>query len=351
MNVQWKPEACDFPADPDTGVALVQLTCSNEMSTTIYCEQPYCTPDGNRVAIVRGNDFSFDDRRKLLVADLERIKLALLQSDFTPGKGSASIANAPWSGLLHYWVGDAVVRADMNEMTTRALFEQPEAPGPRILQSVSADQRYAIYKTLRPGPTNGIVRLDLSDGSWDIIHEDPQITNPHLQFNPIHGRQILVQHNRDTRVTEDGGTEPTGEQLGTTLFVIDADGTNRRPLPVGEPYTSGATGHECFVADTGRVCFTVQWDKRTWQLDERWPQGNLFTAAPGDKEPVPFEAPEHRFNHVCVSRCGRYFLADSYGRGLPGPVPLVMGNFETGKYRTLVEDCGAQCGGAQFTHA
>lgn len=351
MSVQWKPEACDYPADPETGVRLVQLTCSNEISTTIYCEQPYCTPDGQRVAIVRGNDRSFDDRVKLIVADLEMLKLALVESDFNAGWGSSSIANAPWSGLLHYWLGDAVVRVDMSTMEKRTLFKGSDAPEPRRLQSVSPDQRYGIYRAQRPGPTNGIVRVDLEDGSWEVIHEDPEIVNPHLQFNPVHGRQILVQHNRGTRVTEDGGREPTGERRETTLFVIDADGSNRRPLPVGEPYTPSATGHECFVADTGRVCFSVHWNKESWALDERWPQGNLFTAAPGEREAKVFAAPEHRFNHVCVSRCGRYFLADSYPNRLPGAVPLVIGNFETGKYRTLLEDCGAQSGGAQFTHA
>ena len=34
----------------------------------------------------------------------------------------------------------------------------------------------------------------------------------------------------------------------------------------------------------------------------------------------------------------------------PGPIELVVGNINTGKYRTLVSNCGAQGGGAAASH-
>ena len=69
------------------------------------------------------------------------------------------------------------------------------------------------------------------------------------------------------------------KKQGTTLIIIDADGTNLRNLPVGPPYTATATGHECFVADTGKAAFTVC-KGPDGKMDSRFPQGNLFTAAP-----------------------------------------------------------------------
>jgi hypothetical protein len=43
-------------------------------------------------------------------------------------------------------------------------------------------------------------------------------------------------------------------------------------------------------------------------------------------------------------------VCDSYRNGLPGHIELVIGNIETGKYRTLVSDCGAQGGGPACSH-
>ena len=70
-----------------------------------------------------------------------------------------------------------------------------------------------------------------------------------------------------------------------------------------------------------------------------------------------FQAPEHKFNHVCASRCGRYFVADShtgpglFEKGRFKPVALVIGNLKTGKYRTLVENTEGSGGGNQCTHS
>jgi len=64
--------------------------------------------------------------------------------------------------------------------------------------------------------------------------------------------------------------------------------------------------------------------------------GNLFVVGPDDVRPLLFGAPDHEaFCHVSASRCGRFFVADSY-RGLRDPVGLVVGCFSTGRYRTLL---------------
>jgi hypothetical protein len=291
----------------------------------------------------------------LLVGDLDRIKLALVERAIPRALG-----NAAWSGYLYYWTADArLTRVSLMTLEKEVVYTDDGSapsgmlPATRGVYSVSPDQRYVIYMAVlkKPkGPTCGIVRIDLKLKDWKVIFEHEEITNPHLQFNPVHGRQILVQHNRGSKMDANGVMTKAFGPQGTTLFVIDADGKNKRPLPVGEPVTTGATGHECFMGDTGRVAYTTSWDWTTMKLDKRWPEGNIFHAAPGDKKPEVVPTPEHRFNHICVSRDGNFWVCDSYHLGIPGAIPLVVGNFKTGRYATLVRDCEAPCGGAQFTH-
>ena len=175
----------------------------------------------------------------------------------------------------------------------------------------------------------------------------------------MHGKQILVQHNPRTLLLPDGGVQsPRKGGSGTGLFVLDADGGNRRELAAGPPHTAPCTDHECFVGDTDRVAFSAAWtavDDYQWTQVPAHPQGNLFTVAPGDAAPTVFPAPQFLFNHLSVSRCGRYFVADAVQGGLfrdgrLQPVCLVVGNLQTGKYRVLVSEPLCYAGGNQCTH-
>lgn len=356
MPIQWAQESCDRRDDPISGARIIQLTSSSLISNNIYCEQPYTSPDGKRVAIARTRDFCFDDRMSLLVHELPTLRIAMIERDIP-----RALFNPAWSGSLFYWNNERqIVRLSMTTLDKKVVYTEKDPSAELIGSSVSPDERYvigAIFRTKGPGsPTVSIVRIDLQKCVRETIFEHPEITNPHLQFNPITGKDILVQHNRGTSVNADGSVNRTVNALGTTLFVIDADGKNKRDLPVGAPHTAGATGHECFVADTGRVLFSVGWNHADWSHDSRFPTGNIFTAAPGDAKPTVFHAPEHRFNHVCASRCGKYFVADSHDAGAlfkNGEIKccaIVIGNLKSGKYRTLVEDTLASGGGNQCTH-
>ena len=55
-------------------------------------------------------------------------------------------------------------------------------------------------------------------------------------------------------------------------------------------------------------------------------EGNLFVVGPGDTKPRCIATPEHAFNHISVSRCGRYFVCDSYWKKIPGPIAIVVGS-------------------------
>lgn len=355
--MNWMQESCDLYDDPESGARIIQLTSGATISNNIYGEQPYCSPDGSRLAIARSRDFHFDPTGLFLVFDLTKLRIGLVEKI----QGVRGISTNAWSGKLYYWsLQNELKRMDLTTLSREIVYVPNNAEDTGILGSVSPDQRYMLGFGRRlqgPGaPTFQILRLDLETGEKMVILEHPEICNPHLQFNPITGDDILVQNNRGVFLEPDGTLDYRHSEAGTSLFLIDKDGKNLRQLPVGPPFTATSTGHECFIPGTDRVLFSSQWNHESWQFDSRFPGGNIFTVAPGDAAPTVFVCPEHRFNHVSVSHCGTYFVADSHGdkglfiNGALGPISLVIGNLKTGKYRTLVKDSMAISGGNQSTH-
>ena len=353
-EVRWAAEACDHRHDPASSALITYLTCSALTSINIYCEQPYTSADGNRVAILRRRDMSFDRNWSLLVADLTTLKLAMIEQDCVRG-----IGNAAWSGMILYSTDEDLVRR-LNLLSLET--EELSLPSGGMLNdmtvSVSPDQRYlALGRVTGTPPTGQIVVIDLEAQTECVILEHPELINPHLQFNPRHGRDILIQHNRGSKLADDGTVESFAGAEGTTHFIISRDGSNRRDLACGPPFTLSSTGHSNFVADTGRIAWTTHVSTSDSSLDPRYPEGNLFTVGPDDSTPTVFAAPEHRFIHVNVSRCGRYFVSDSRppsmysDAGVLHSASLVIGNLESGKYATLVSDIGGPSGGGKHTHA
>lgn len=360
MFVQWKQESADRRDDPVSGARIIQLTSAAAISNNIYGEQPYTSHDGKRIIIARFHDYYWDEECSLLVHELDTLRITMVAKRI---KGVRRVFNAAWSGLVYYWTLDRrLMQLSLSSLEQKEVYaeEDPSAPLPDA--SVSPDQRYVIGMTPRlkgkGAPVFQIIRLDLKKQIREVIFEHPEICNPHLQFNPVDGKQVLVQNNSGIRLKKDGSTD-SYHTATCKLFVIDRDGGNQRYVPAGPPITHGITGHECFVADTGRVMFSAGWVRNN-DYDSRHnplhPFGNLFTAKPGDSEPILFEAPQHHFNHICASKCGKYFVADSYtGTGLfengkCKPVSLVIGNLETGKFKTLVENAESSSGGNQCTH-
>jgi len=139
---------------------------------------------------------------------------------------------------------------------------------------------------------------------------------------------------------------------GATHAIIDIDGGNYRPLPIGEPITISSSGHSAWIANSGCIGLTTHFldMAHIGSLDKRFPTGNFFVVSPDEKQPRVFHAPLHRFNHVSISRCGKYFVCDSYCNGIPGAIPLVIGNIKSGKCRAVISNCGSQGGGPACSH-
>lgn len=130
----------------------------------------------------------------------------------------------------------------------------------------------------KPGKCQ-VIRLDLKRGDWKIIHENSDIINPHLQYEPSKGNDILIQHNRGGMIDEAGNVIRLVGEEGATHYVIDNEGGNYRRLPVGKPYTAPSTGHSCWVGDTGVVLVTIGESP-----EEAFRRGNLLMAKPEAKK-------------------------------------------------------------------
>lgn len=350
MRLDWMSEACDQPAEPATGTFVTRLTSAVMSNINIYCEQPYTTPDGRRIAILRS---PYADPRlppsELCVIDLNTLRLAVVDRHVR----SLLVATSAYSGLVHYLDGERrLIRFNLATLERDELFPWT-LPEKMVFDTATPDGRYLIGALPEPDFHTALVRVDLADGSRETLYRHPEILG-HVQASPHHP-SLLVQLNRgQSRNHEWTPRKVDNPPTGATHFILGLDDGRVQPLAIGEPHTSGTTGHSAWVGATGRIGVSVAYgwkDARTpGALDSRFPAGNFFTVGPGDPAPRCFPAAGHRFNHVSVSRDGRYFVCDCYCHGLPGNIELVVGNLATGKCRVLLADCGAQGGGAACSH-
>jgi hypothetical protein len=350
MPLTWLGEAFDYPADPESGATTVRLTTSLKHHINVYCEHSFSSPNGKRIALLRS--FNADPRLPpfdLLVGDLEKLRIAVVETDVT----GYLVATASWSGWIYYLSNRGeLMRVNLETLDKEVVMTRWPFSPDFILHTVSPDLRYLIGQLPQASYNTALVRIDLVEKTWKIIFEHPEISNAHPLFNPITGEDISVMMYRGWKVNHWAEYLPVeGSQPGTTHFFINKDGGNMRTLPIGPPYGLSAGGHSNWVGNTGRLAYTVGWNVKTWELLPESPDGNVHTAAPGEKSSRVFRMPEHRCNHIATSKCGRYFVCDSYPKGIPGPVPLVVGNFQTGKYRNLVSDSKASCGASACSHA
>lgn len=344
MPIRWRAEACDLAPDPVSGAEITRLTSAAKHSTNLYFEQPYGTPDGRRIAY--GRSIETDPRfppTELCVADLETLRVTPIDADIV----STWFATCSWSGKIHYLrASGELIRVDIATLEKDIVMTYFPLPAPITLWSLTPDLRYLVAAR-RDDDGARIWRVDTVEHECREIYTSTDILG-HIQINHITGKDILIQRNW----RQDGRTN-------ATHFLIDIEGGNERPLRIGEPWTANSTGHASWVADTGRIATPVGVTGRFRESpaaagrnlhDPRHPGGNFVIVGPDDEQARAFEAPEHLFNHASVSRCGRYFVSESFCHGIPGVVEIVVGNLETGGYRTLVQDSGSRGGGGAASH-
>jgi hypothetical protein len=332
-------ESCDGIPLGGVGANVRQLTSAPAITGDIYCEQPYCSADGTRLAMLRSYRVGPGATSDLLSYDIPSYRISLLESNII------GIANAAWSGVLFVTVqrgkSKRLVKFDLNTMEREDLFSLGSFP-PGGFSTVSADNRYGLGSARLKNGKFGIYRLDLRTGKSKIVHESPDIANPHLQFRLYTGSRILIQENRGAIVDKEGNwVRPFDPARGVGLYSIAADGSDRKDFPVGPPHTAHTTGHECWIGNTDHVLVTV-----SDYHDDGKHRGTLLECSHDWPKPRVVSSHDHRWNHISATKCGRYFVTDTYED--PGK-PIIVGSIRTGKWKVLCEG-RTTGGGAQFTH-
>jgi hypothetical protein len=328
-------EGADWGVDPDSGARVLRLTSMPAWSHNIYCEQPYASPDGQRVLIGRTLD-PFAQSCQLIVADLGTLGLTLVE----PDAATEAVAHTSWGEWAYYQMRDGSLR----RLSLLTLERQAVLPAGSLavppkggIQSITPDDRWLIG--YEPGDGVGLrtYALDLHTGQRQVVCQGPENLNPHAQADLGPRRRCLHQLIR------------RGETIAVPVLVYDLETGRAEYLPFGGEHSAESSGHMAWVGQTGRVACAMNWLREQKRHDPRHPEGNLLIAAPGDARPTVFPAPNHGFYHVSISRCGRYFVCDDFmdfrsdamtpGSTPPGPTRIVVGNLDTGKSRVLIRDC------------
>jgi hypothetical protein len=373
---------------PEVGQDMIHLSTAaeevriisrgDEVCNNIYDEMPFMEPSSRYVMYLRlpgafggqesgGKAYVADEvwRTDLINQTTERVAAGMW-----PVRG---MAVSPDQRYFYYVSGDSEEPRREVEQLTEVNIATLES---RTIALIGEQRRITTMGSIAPGNSAyfagvflgpqryGILEVDIQSGETRIVHEgDAEIFNAHPQVDPGGSGSILIQHNRGAEVDDAGRIiHPYGE-MGTTLYLIDLDGGNRRPLHVGRPYGPPIQGHQAWLGKTGSLLFTTHWGP----LKERAERGNIWTIRPGD-DSARAVARGYTFWHCNTSRCGRYFVADTRGGPvvpnpdssradeepyLSQPIPvkslIVVGSIATGRTRVLCET-QADCTRPQYSH-
>jgi len=312
-----------------TGAEIWQVTTEELPQSNIYCEVPYCSRDSRYFVYQRRNpELSGGNRYEFMAVELGTWKQHRL--DVSTGISGSAISH---DGKFYYTkqAGDGatdLIRAELADGTTEKVYRFQDGLRIRSLGTVTTDGRYYAGGTkVDPGwEMFDVTLVDLEKGTQRIIDRDPFILNPHPQFEPGEGRQLMIQHNRGGKFSPDGKLERLVGPEGATLYVLSVPEGKRTELQVGKPYTTPATGHEAWIGDTQEMLLTV-----SASGDYSLEKGNLLGVRAG--QPPRVVARGYRFNHVGVSRCGRFFCCDDW----QGSFKLAVGSTATGKSAVVCE--------------
>jgi len=324
-----------------TGAEIWQVTTEEFSQSNIYCEVPYCSGDSRYFVYQRRNPKLKRNDNEFMVVELGTWKQHRLDASWGGIRGCAISGD----GVFYYLKktkGDelALWRADLSKGVPEQVHRLEGSSRIGTLGTVSADGRhYACgvrlddkYKMF------GIMLIDLKASRRTIIDRGPDIFNAHPQFEPGQSKYLMIQHNRGGSFSPEGKLVQLVGPEGATLYSLSVPDGKRVPLQVGKPYTPPVTGHEAWIGTTGEVLLSV-----APHGDYAPDKGNLLGVRM-DK-PARVVARGYAFNHVGVSRCGRFFCCDDWSPSCK----LVIGSPRTGKTAVVCES-KTSVSGAQNTH-
>ncbi len=126
---------------------------------------------------------------------------------------------------------------------------------------------------------------------------------------------------------------------GATLYLLSLFDHQRTNLQVGTPYTTAVTGHQVWIGETREILLTVM-ARDDYSLEK----GNLLAVRADETARVV--ARGYKFNHVNVSRCGRFFCCDDWQQDCK----IVIGSVRTGRTAVVCESKTSRSR-SQNTHA
>ncbi len=319
--------------DEASGAKITQLTSAAFIHHHIYPESPVFTPDGQYFIYDRFQ--SLDSPNDLWLCDLQTHRLRQLTCEgavrgpvMAPDGGSVVYVHV--RGPTEF----AVKRVSLESGACETVTVVTALRRPYSLGTIDPHGHWYVTGVWLPDGEFGLLRVDLTAQTYTVIHQDPEILNPHMQFEPGEGRDILGQHNRGGSLGPDGNLVRLVGEQGATIYLVDHEGQNLRRLPIGKPYTARTQGHQCWIGATGRILSTTAEDAQV---------GNLVTVADGDDKPT-LVARGAYFCHPNASRDGRWFVSDVSPTG-----EILVGSLETGRYKLLCPS-GSSFGRPQYTH-
>ncbi len=314
-----------------TGAEIWQVTTEKERHSNIYCEVPYCSRDSKYFVYERRNPKRKDKNpTEFVVVELGTWKRHLLDAGYERGICATAITH---DGVFYYLKrrakgGLGLMRADLATGKKQQVHELAYGNRIQTLGTVSADKRYYACGVRVDDECKdfGILRVDLEKGAEDVIDRDPYIFNAHPQFEPGQSKQIMIQHNRGGYYGPDKRIKKLVGPEGATLYLLSVADGKRTTLQVGKPHTTPITGHEAWIGKTKEMLLSV-----TARDDYAPEKGNLLGVRAG--RPARVVARGYWFNHVGVSRCGRFFSCDDWR----DTYKVVIGSTKTGKTAVVCE--------------
>ena len=339
----------------ESGAQVTQLTSAALIHHHIYPEAPVFTPDSR--LFVYSRFASVDAPREYWLCDMETHALRPLTrpADEPSVHGPVVTPDGRWFVYVGVPAEGAGGAGEAVLEVRRLSLDDPAAPSevvctisgfrrPYPLGTITPDSRYYATSALEfrePGqpPIASILVADLHTGQMNCVHQGHDIFNAHVQFEPGAGHDLLIQHNRGGVIDDQGTIVRLVGDEGATFYIIDRAGGNLRRLNIGTPYSRGVQGHQVWLGPTGRILSTLV---RRPGDDPAAP--DLVSIGPGEERPRPVAGGYH-YDHVAVSRDGRYFVCDV----LPS-ADIVVGAVATGTVRVLCAS-GTSMGRPQYTHA
>ena len=314
------------------GVVVCQATDEPELKNNIYCERSYCSPDSRCFVYQRQvsttGPVPWQFGAQYVACEFGTWEKRVL------GRGFSYPEITPQGGLYYARAGAGdereLVRVDVATGEAHAVAVDGGVR-PYTGMTLPPDERllaYGVPMSFAP-QMFGVEVVDLEAGTRRIVCEDPEICNPHTQFETCDGAHILVQHNRGCKFNEDGRMiSPLGEE-GCTLFLVAVADGRITPLQVGPPHTPSCTGHQQWIGYTGEVLLTV-----SLGVADAVARGNLLGVRAGGAARVVSKG--QRFMHVHASVCGRYFCCDAWRKN--GECAIVVGSIATGRNAVVCTD-------------